>query len=355
MSLKPEDLLREEILALRPYHVAEASGLVKLDAMENPYQLPDPVRSRISGLVAGAEINRYPDASAGALKARLRQAMGIPAGADLLLGNGSDEVIQILAMGVAKPGAVILGADPSFVMFRMIAAFVGARFVGVPLRADFTLDRDTILGAIRQHRPALVFLAYPNNPTGNLFDRDTLTRIIETAPGLVVIDEAYHVFAGESFMPKAAAYDNLLVMRTVSKLGLAGLRLGLVAGSGEWLQQFDKLRLPYNVNILTQLVAETVLGEQDVLEAQAAAIREERGKVFEGLAALKGVSAFPSRANFILFRVNDATGVFERLRQRRVLVKNLHGSHPLLTGCLRVTVGTPRENQTFLSALSDCL
>jgi histidinol-phosphate aminotransferase len=240
-------------------------------------------------------------------------------------------------------------------MFRMIATFAGARFVAVPLKADFSLDREAMMAAIGEHRPALIFLAYPNNPTGNLFDREALARIIETAPGLVVIDEAYHAFAGESFMPQTTASDNLLVMRTVSKLGLAGLRLGLAAGSGRWLRQFDKLRLPYNVNVLTQLVADAVLAERDVLEAQAAAIRSERETLFEALGRQRGVTAFASRANFILFRVRDAAGVFERLKQHKVLIKNLHGSHPLLAGCLRVTVGTPRENQTFLSALSDSL
>ena len=356
MRPRPEDLLREEILALQAYHVPEASGLVKLDAMENPYPLPPTLRARLAQLAANAPINRYPDAGAAALKARLRQAMSIPAGADLLLGNGSDEIIQVLAMAVAKPGAVILGVEPSFVMFRMSAAFAGVRFAAVPLRAaDFALDRDAVLGAIAEHRPALIFLAYPNNPTGNLFDRDTLTRIIEAAPGLVVIDEAYHAFAAETFLPLVTAHDNLLVMRTVSKLGLAGLRLGFAAGSARWLRQVDKLRLPYNVNMLTQLVAETVLAERDVLAEQATAIRDERGRLFEALRALRGVTVFPSRANFILFRVNDATGVFERLKQRKVLIKNLHGSHPLLAGCLRVTVGTPQENRTFLSALSDSL
>jgi histidinol-phosphate aminotransferase len=355
MRLKPEELLREEILELQPYHVPDASGLVKLDAMENPYPLPEELRSRIARLVAGAPLNRYPDASAAALKARLRQAMAVPEGAELLLGNGSDEIIQLLTLGVARPGAVILGVEPSFVMFRMIATFAGARFLGVPLRPDYALDLDAMLSAIRSQRPALIFLAYPNNPTGNLFDRDTLTRIIETAPGLVVIDEAYHAFAGESFMPQTDAYDNLLVMRTVSKLGLAGLRLGLAAGNGRWLRQFDKLRLPYNINVLTQLIADAVLAEHSVLDTQAAAIREERGRLFEAIGRLPGVTAYPSRANFILFRVNDAAGVFGKLKQRKVLVKNLHGSHPLLGGCLRVTVGTPRENQMFLSALGDSL
>jgi histidinol-phosphate aminotransferase len=355
MSVRPQDLLREEVLALRAYHVPEPSDFVKLDAMENPYSLPEPLRETIARLVAGAPVNRYPDSAATALKRRLRQTMQVPEQAQLLIGNGSDEIIQMLAMAVAKPGATILGLEPSFVMFRMTAAFVGARYTAVTLRPDFTLDTDAVLNTLREQKPALVFIAYPNNPTGNLFDRDTLTRIIENAPGLVVIDEAYHAFAQESFMPLLPRYGHLLVMRTASKLGLAGVRLGLLAGSMEWLEQLEKLRLPYNVNVLTQLVADAVLARHDVLEQQAAAIRQERGKLFDALSTIKGVIAFASRANFILFRISGASAVFERLKQHKVLIKNLHGTHPLLNDCLRVTVGTPRENALFLSALDQSL
>src|SRR5581483_10904509 len=220
---------------------------------------------------------------------------------------------------------------------------------------DFSLDEPALDLAMEQHRPALMFFAYPNNPTGNLFDREALLRIISRAPGLVVIDEAYHAFAADSFMPALPDHDNLLVMRTVSKLGLAGLRLGLLAGAAQWLREFDKVRLPYNVNVLTQAVAEAVLARDDVLDRQAAAIREERERLYRALARVPGVRPWPSLANFILFRVPDAAGVFERLKQRRVLIKNLHGSHPQLENCLRVTVGTPPENEAFLSALHDSL
>jgi histidinol-phosphate aminotransferase len=355
MKVTPEEVLRGEVLALQAYHVAEAAGMIKLDAMENPYPLPAHVRARIAELAAKAPINRYPDPGAAALKVSLRQALALPAQADLLLGNGSDEIIQILAMAVARPDAVILGVEPSFVMFRMIATFVGARYVGVPLKADFSLDGPAVLEAMERHRPALIFLAYPNNPTGNLFDRNTLTRIIESAPGLVVIDEAYHAFAGESFMAETGGTANLLVMRTLSKLGLAGLRLGLLAGPGEWLRHFEKLRLPYNINVLTQAIASALLAERQVLEQQASAIRQERGRLFDALAKIEHVTAFPSRANFILFRVRDAASVFERLKQNKVLIKNLHGAHPLLRDCLRVTVGTPEENRIFLSALGQSI
>ena len=353
MPKKPEEIIRAEILALKAYHVPEAAGMVKLDAMENPYRLPADAQAEIAALAAGAALNRYPDPDAARLKARLREALAIPPGMDLLLGNGSDEIIQMLTMAAARPGAVVLGLEPSFVMFRMIATFCGVRFAGVPLESGFRLDADRMLAAIAEHRPALVFIAYPNNPTGNLFDEAAITRIIEAAPGMVVVDEAYHAFAGKTFMPRLADYPNLLVMRTLSKSGLAGLRLGLIAGSEAWLGHVDKVRLPYNVNVLTQLVAEKVLQHQDLLAQQAAAIKAERTRLFEGLKRIPGVQPFPSDANFILFKTGKAEQVFNGLRQRGVLIKNLHGSHPSLADCLRVTVGTPEEDAQFLDVLKE--
>ena len=355
MPLNPDQLIRDEIRALSAYPVPDASGYVKLDAMENPYLLPEALRDELGRLAQSAAINRYPDAAATSLKARLRAAMQVPEGMEILLGNGSDEIIQMLAMAIAKPGAVILGLEPSFVMYKLIAAYAGVRYVGVPLKPDFTLDLDATLAAIRQHQPALVFIAYPNNPTGNLFDEPVLARILDTATGLVVVDEAYHVFALRSFMPQLARYPNLLVMRTLSKLGLAGLRLGFLVGRPAWLNELDKLRLPYNVNVLTQGVAEQVLAHPEVLEHQAAAIRAGRAQMMQALAGMAGIEAFPSDANFILLRVANADKVFEGLKQRGILIKNLSRAHPQLDNCLRVTVGTPDENQQFLTALTASL
>ncbi len=355
MPKTPDEIIRDEIRALTAYHVPDPGDMVKLDARENPYPLPRELRDALAECVTGAALNRYPDPAARELKLRLRAAMQIPAAMELVLGNGSDELIQMLALAVAKPGAVMLGFDPSFVMFRMIAAFAGMRYVGLPLNADFSIDVAAAVAAVEEHQPPLVFIAYPNNPTGNLFDAGAIARIIAVAPGMVVVDEAYHAFAGASFMPRLAEFPNLLVMRTVSKLGLAGLRLGLLAGHGAWLHHIDKVRLPYNVNMLTQRVAAEVLQHRDVLDAQAAAIRSERTRLFGGLRGLPGVEAYASEANFILFRVAKADQVFSGLKQRGVLIKNLHGSHPRLADCLRVTVGTPAENARFLSALTAIL
>jgi len=344
-------LIRPEVLALRAYHVPPSTGLLKLDAMENPYPLPARLRAEIAVLAANAEINRYPDASAGKLKARIRAITDLPPGSEVLLGNGSDELIQLLALALNKPGAVLLGVEPSFVMYRMIAAFTGMRYVGVPLCADYRLDVAQVLEAIEREQPALIFLSYPNNPTGNLFAADDVSRIIEAAPGLVVVDEAYYAFACDSFLPQLAHYPNLLVMRTFSKLGMAGLRLGFLAGDVAWLEQLEKLRLPYNVGVLPQLVAAKLLEHHEVLMHQAEQIRQERAELYRQMNCIDGVQVYPSEANFLLFRVAQANAVFEGLKQRGILIKNLHGAHPMLQECLRVTVGTPEENGQFLQAL----
>jgi histidinol-phosphate aminotransferase len=355
---KPLDqIIRPEILSLSAYHVPPAKGMVKLDAMENPYTLPIELREEIAQLAAEAPVNRYPDPGATSLKVALREALEVPNGMDIMLGNGSDEIIQIIALACARPGAVLMSVEPGFVMFRLITTFTGMNYVGVPLNPDFSLDVDAMLAAITQHQPAVIFIAYPNNPTGNLFDADGISRIIDAAPGLVIVDEAYHAFAGASFMGKLTQFPNLLLMRTLSKSGLAGLRLGLVAGKPDWLMHLEKLRLPYNVGIITQLITEKVLQHHDVLLQQAAAIKIERTAVGERLAALDGIEAFPTDANFILFRVTqgNATQVFQGLKARGVLIKDLAGSHPLLNNCLRVTVGTPDENRQFLMALQAAL
>ncbi len=352
MPKTPEEIIREEILALRGYLVPDSAGMVKLDAMENPYGLPAELRGRLGRLIEDAALNRYPDPEAKELKLLLREKLGVPDGADLLLGNGSDELIQLLIMASARPGAAVLCVEPSFVMFRRIAAFAGARYVGVDLREDFSLDIERTLAAVEREQPAVAFFAYPNNPTGNLFDAGSIERVIEAAPGLVVIDEAYHAFAEHSLLLLVDRHPNLLVMRTLSKLGLAGIRLGMLAGPRRWLAQLDKVRLPYNVGTLTQMVAREVMRQGGVLTEQAGAIKLERGRLLRALRQVAGVTAYPSDANFILFRVSQAERVFDGLKQRGVLIKSLHGSHRLLENCLRVTVGTPDENTAFLNALA---
>lgn len=354
MTFKPQNIIRPEIRAIKAYHVPPSDGMVKLDAMENPYALPDPLRDEIARLARDACINRYPDPAALRLKRQLREAMNVPAEMDLLLGNGSDEIIQMLAMALRK-NATLLSVEPGFVMFKMIASFCRLNYVGVPLQVDFSLNLDAMLTAIAEFQPALIFIAYPNNPTGNLFDAESIDKIILASDGLVVVDEAYYAFSPATFMARLAEFPNLAIMRTLSKLGLAGLRLGFLIGRPDLIHELDKLRLPYNINILTQQVAGAVLQHAEILRQQAAAIVAERAKMHAALVAMPGVTAYASQANFVLLRVKDATAVFDALKSRAILVKNLHQAHPLLTNCLRVTIGTPTENQQFLSALQQSL
>jgi histidinol-phosphate aminotransferase len=351
--MKPEHLVRPEILALKAYPVPSADGMVKLDAMENPYTLPQALRAELAGALARVDVNRYPTPSPRKLREALARRMGVPAGMELLLGNGSDELIQMLITALARPGAALMYPAPTFVMYSIGATLSGMRAVPVPLREDFSLDADAFIARMQAEKPALVFLAYPNNPTGVLYPEEDVTRIVKASSGLVVVDEAYHVFARKSFLPRLAQFDNLVVIRTVSKLGLAGIRLGYLVGRPEWVAQLDKVRPPYNVSVLTQAAALFMLDRLEVLEEQAARICAERETLGGALRGLKGVTVFPSEANFFLVRVPDADATFDALKRQGVLVRNLNS--PALNNCLRVTVGTPEENRILLNALREAL
>jgi histidinol-phosphate aminotransferase len=351
------ELLPEALRARKAYHVPDASGLVKLDAMESPYPWPGALREAWCAALDAVAVNRYPDPSARELQQALRAVMGVPEAAALLLGNGSDELIQILLTALRESGRPVLVPEPTFVMYRVIAESLGMRCLGVALDPeDFSLPRERLLQVVERERPAVVFLAYPNNPTGNLWDRAAVDAVLDAAPGLVVVDEAYTPFAGASYLQELPRRPNLVVMRTVSKMGLAGLRLGWLAAAPALVAELDKVRLPYNVNALTQASARVALAHEDRLAEHTAAVRAERGPLGQALAQREGVRrVWPSDANFLLFRVDDAPGVLEGLRARGVLIKQLHGSHPHLAGCLRVTVGTPEENEAFLAALDAAL
>ena len=356
--------IREDVRAGHSYKVPDASGYIKLDAMENPYELPQALREELAQRLADAVLNRYPVPSYATLKGKIRDNLGVPAGYDVILGNGSDEIISILATACARQSlddkggrAVILAPTPAFVMFQRSAQFAGMDFVGVPLRPDFGLDMPAMLAAIAEHKPALVFLAYPNNPTGNLFAAEDVVAIIEALgeTGIAVVDEAYQPFARTSFMERLPQYPNMVVMRTLSKLGLAGIRLGYLAAAPALLEQFDKVRPPYNINVLTQVAAEFALDHLDVLNAQAASLNAARTELAAAMAALPGVTVYPSSANFITVRVPDADRTCAKLFAEKVMIKNLSKMHVLLADCIRVTVSTPEENSVFLNALKASL
>lgn len=344
-------VLRDDVRAMEAYPVPSAAGMVKLDAMENPFTLPPDLARTLGDTLAQVALNRYPPADPAAFKAQLAQAIDLPAGQALMLGNGSDELIHLVIQACARPGATVLSPWPSFVMYRMSAVFDGCRFVDAPLRDDFQLDRGALLAAIDEHRPAVIFIAWPNNPTGALFDRATVEAVLAAAPGLVVLDEAYLPFAQDTWLPQLSHWPNLLVLRTLSKMGLAGIRLGYLCGDPAWIAQFDKVRPPYNVNVLTLAAAGFMLTHRGLLDQQAALLRLERSALADRLRRLPGVQTFPSAANFILFRVPQADRVFAALKTHGILIRNVSRMHPLLADCLRVTVGTADENVRFLTAL----
>jgi histidinol-phosphate aminotransferase len=348
-------LIRQDVQSMHAYAIQPSAGLVKLDAMENPHRLSASLQAELGARLGALALNRYPAGQVDELRHALAKYAGMPHGFDIMLGNGSDELISLIAMACDVPGASILAPLPGFVMYAMSAQLQGLKFIGVDLTPDFELDERAMLAAIEQHKPSIVYIAYPNNPTANLWDDAVIDKIIAAAPGLVVIDEAYQPFSSRSYLERAARYSHVLLMRTLSKFGLAGVRLGYMMGPKALIAEFDKVRPPYNISVLNCEAALFALEHADVFAVQAGELRRERTRIQAALAQLPGVKAWPSDANMILARFPDAQKTFDGLKAHGVLVKNVSRMHPLLANCLRLTVGTEGENTQMLSALKASL
>ncbi len=348
-------LIRQDVQGMHAYAVQDSTGMIKLDAMENPHRLPPELRRQLGERLGEVALNRYPGDRVADLRRALAAHAGMPEGFDIMLGNGSDELISLLAMACDVPGASILAPLPGFVMYAMSAQLQGLKFHGVDLTPDFELDEAAMLAAIEEHRPSIIYLAYPNNPTANLWDDAVIDRIIAAAPGLVVIDEAYQPFSSRSYAGRIAQHSHVLLMRTMSKFGLAGVRIGYMIGPRALMAEIDKVRPPYNISVLNCECALFALGHQETFAGQAQDIRNQRMVIQTVLAALPGVKSWPSDANMVLVRVPDAGRAFDGMKARGVLVKNVSRMHPLLANCLRLTVGTADENERMLAALQACL
>lgn len=349
--------IRQDVTGSAGYAIQPSAGMVKLDAMENPFGLPPALRRALGERLADVALNRYP-INKGVVAAALAQHFEVPSGCKVIVGNGSDELIDLLSVACDVPGATVLAPLPGFVMYEMSARLRGLKFVGVPLTVDFELDEAAMLAAVEQHRPALTYIAYPNNPTGNLFDERIVSKIVDAVGaqhGLVVFDEAYQPFSSRTWMPKLPAHEHVLVLRTLSKFGLAGVRMGYLAGALPLIEQIDKVSPPYNISSLNAAATLFALEHAEVFAAQAAVLRQQRERLMGELRAIPGLTTFPSEANMILVRVPDSTRAFEGMKQRRVLVKHIAGLHPLLANCLRLTVGTPQENTQMIDALKASL
>ena len=358
LSSRLSRLIRQDVQSMHAYAVQDATGLIKLDAMENPHRLPPALQAELGQRLGAVALNRYPGPRIDELRAALARQAGLPAGCALMLGNGSDELISLLAMACDVPGASILSPLPGFVMYAMSAQLQGLKFVGVDLTADFALDEAAMSAAIREHQPAIIYLAYPNNPTGNLWNAQAIENIVlaqGAQGGLVVMDEAYQPFASQTYMDHITRHSHVLLMRTLSKFGLAGVRLGYMIGPTALIAEIDKVRPPYNISVLNAECALFALEHTEVFAAQAQDLREQRERLLKALAALPGVRPFPSEANMILARVPDAAKAFDGLKAHRVLIKNVSKMHPLLNNCLRLTVGTAQENDQMLAALKESL
>jgi histidinol-phosphate aminotransferase len=350
--------IRQDIQSMHAYAVQDSTGMVKLDAMENPHRLPAALQAHLGQRLGALALNRYPGDRINDLKRSLAEYAQMPEGFDIMLGNGSDELISLLALACDVSGASILSPLPGFVMYAMSAQLQGLKFIGVPLTADFELDEAAMLTAIAEHKPAITYLAYPNNPTANLWDDATIENIINAVGkqgGLVVMDEAYQPFASKSYINRIAQHSHVLLMRTLSKFGLAGVRLGYMTGPKGLIAEIDKVRPPYNISVLNSECALFALENQDVFKAQALNLIEQRAMLLDALGNMPGVKCWKSDANMILVRVADSSKTFDGMKAQGVLVKNVSKMHPLLANCLRLTVGTADENLLMLAALKTSL
>ncbi len=383
MSVIPSlQVIREDIQALSAYAVQDAQGFIKLDAMENPYVLEPALRQALGERLSKVHVNRYPGTRVQDLKRALIAHAQVPSGMELMLGNGSDELIGLLDLACAKPGACVLAPEPGFVMYAMSAKLLGLKYVGVDLQEDCELDLPAMQHAIELHRPAIVYLAYPNNPSANLWSPSDIEAIIaqvSTYQGVVVMDEAYQPFSSDTWLHRMREDPQknaqVLLMRTLSKFGLAGARLGYLVGAREWIQTLEKVRPPYNVSVLNAECALFALEHEAVFKAQAEHIVAERTRLGHALSQELGLTVYTSSANMLLMRLQPqvwaavaalppsdpellhklAAHVFKGLKDHGVLIKNVSTMHPLLSGCLRVTVGTHSENNALLAALQALL
>jgi histidinol-phosphate aminotransferase len=344
------DLVAKKIYEQTGYVAPEETGVIKLDSNENPFVMQEPLKRLLRERFRSLDFNRYPDAGASEIRERFAQYYGVKKNM-IMPGNGSDELIQILCLALKGRINGVLVPVPTFSMYKIIAVNTGNRVIEVPLGQKFDLDVDAITARFKTDFPALIFLSCPNSPTGNLFSRDRIEALIRQTPGLVVIDEAYGAFSGRTMISLLKKHDNVIFLKTLSKLGMASIRLGFLIGDSDMIAQFDKVRLPYNVNALTQAAAGFFLDYKEEFSKQIKEIIERREELYEELKKIKWIRVYPSKANFIFFSCAfDSNRIYNKLFSEGIMVKNLNVP-PLMTNCIRVTVGTKKENESFLKAL----
>ncbi|MDB0021601.1 histidinol-phosphate transaminase [Candidatus Pseudothioglobus singularis] len=344
-----EQWLRSDIKNIDAYHVPVSKDMIKLDAMESPFGIPKDLKVEFLKCIEQSEVNRYPEADPSPLKDTLRSLMDIPDEFGILLGNGSDELIQLLALACSKDD-LIMSFEPSFVMYELVSKYVNLEYFGVQLDSNFDINLSDALLIIEREKPKIIFIAYPNNPTGNCFDYDAIIEIIKSTNSMVILDEAYYAYSDKSFLSEISNFPNLLVLRTISKIGFAGLRLGLLIGDQETIAQLNKLRLPYNINALTQTSANFLLQDKQRIINNAQIIIEERRRLAHELSLFSKFKVYPSQTNFILVHSEDANSLHTALKENGILIKGFpKGSK--LSDFIRISVSEPVENNILIDAI----
>lgn len=344
-----EQWLRSDIKNIDAYHVPVSKDMIKLDAMESPFGVPEDLKVEFLKCIEQSEVNRYPEADPSPLKDTLRSLMDIPDEFGILLGNGSDELIQLLALACSKDD-LIMSFEPSFVMYELVSKYVNLEYFGVQLDSNFDINLNDALLIIEREKPKIIFIAYPNNPTGNCFDYDAIIEIIKSTNSMVILDEAYYAYSDKSFLSEISNFPNLLVLRTISKIGFAGLRLGLLIGDQETIAQLNKLRLPYNINALTQTSANFLLQDKQRIINNAQIIIEERRRLAHELSLFSKFKVYPSQTNFILVHSEDVHSLHTALKENGILIKGFpKGSK--LSDFIRISVSEPVENNILIDAI----
>ena len=348
-------LIREEIIRQEGYHADVVSCRIKLDANESPFTLSPSLTDALFEKMKRVRLNRYPEPGSPVIRERFARYYGVKQDM-LMVGNGSDELIQLLCSALSDTNPAVMTPVPAFAMYRFISLNAGRTVTEVPLEAKtFELNVDAMLDQMAQKSPALVFISYPNAPTGNCFHKKNIEAVIAKSTGIVVVDEAYGIFSGKTLIPLLEKYDNLVILKTLSKVGLAAMRIGFLIGQPSLVRELDKVRLPYNINALSQVAANFYIDQQAFFSAQVAEVVKGRNELFEALRKIEGFHPYPTDANFIFLRCDlDADRIHRDLIARGVLIKNLSGPG-VLKNCMRVTVGSREENEEFLEALKSAI
>ncbi len=344
------NLVRPNVKSLKAYHVDNYDCKIKLHANENPFQLPTEILDLISASFKDFEFNRYPDPGCLQLREAISKIANIPS-QNLIVGNGSDELLQLIMQVFCGPGDGVAFPDPSFAMYSILAKSMALKPVPFSLNGQWDFKAETLLEIVEQNQTKVVFFSFPNNPTGNCFSSEEIEKILNEFKGIVVLDEAYFDFSRKTFKDRLTTNNNLIILRSLSKIGLASLRVGFAAACPLIIEELNKIRLPYNSNSFSQMVANEALKQFHLIQKQIDLIIQERTQLFNSLSQLSEVQVFPSDSNFLLFKTSQNSGeIFQKLAKKDILLRDL-SSHPKLKNCLRVTVGTPDENSKFLQEI----